>query len=128
MTSKPQPRSVAAGGTATTRLLLALRLGWGLLLLIRPGVAREVVDPGRRLPAWSIPVLRVLGVRHVAQALVTTARPTRTVFVLGAVSDALHALSAVGYAVTGRPGRSAALRDAAVAGGAGVAWASRARR
>lgn len=68
-------------------------------------------------------VLRVLAVRHVVQLALTLAKPTRRVLVAGAAVDALHALSMVGCAAVSPEHRSAAVADAAAAGGLAAAGA-----
>lgn len=90
------------------------RLVWGAVLLAAPGrVLRSVGGhPDLTPPA----VLRVLGVRHLAQAAVLLRRPTPAAFRLGAVADGLHALTALALAVDRRR-RGVALIDAALAAG-----------
>lgn len=93
------------------------RAGWGLLLLTRPRTAARLLKgpevPSRR----ELGVLRVLGLRHVVQAAVTEARPTPDVMVAGAGLDVVHALTAVGYALSRRSRRRPGLLGAVIATG-----------
>jgi hypothetical protein len=60
-------------------------------------------------------VLRVLGVRHIGQAVVEAPGPQPVVRYLGAAVDGLHALTAVGLAVIDPRWRRGALTDTAIA-------------
>jgi hypothetical protein len=66
-------------------------------------------------------VLRILGLRHVAQSAVIAADPVPLVIEVGAALDGLHAATALGYAVSGRGRRRTGLLDATVAGSFAVA-------
>lgn len=103
-----------------TQLLLVVRSLWGAVLLTRPqrvgdALGLELADatPGRG-------VIRLLGGRHLGQALVTAARPTGGVVALGAAVDGLHALTALGWGVLDRSHRRAGLTDAGLAASFGV--------
>lgn len=86
-----------------------------------PGLAAgPLSDRGQR-------VLRVLGARQVAQAVITGRTPTRAVLLLGAEVDVAHAASMIGLAVFERRYRRAALGDAAIAAAFAVAGAVAAR-
>ena len=91
----------------------------GAALLLRPaGVARLASGGGRTAPGV---VVRVLGARTLAQALVLAAaerrrRDVRPVLVAGAVVDALHAASMVVTAFWKRDYRRSALASAGAAG------------
>jgi hypothetical protein len=63
----------------------------------------------------AVAVLRVLGLRHVGQAVVEVLGPQPVVRHLGAAVDGLHALTAVGLAVLDPRWRRGALTDTAVA-------------
>src|SRR5690349_19706849 len=91
-------------------------MGWGAALVAAPrpllrGLARAD-DPADRI---AVAVLRVLGVRHVGQALVEVLGPQPAVRYLGAAVDGLHALTAVGLAVLDPRWRRGALTDTAIA-------------
>jgi len=85
--------SRTATGRRLTRLVAVPRALWGAAMLLRPGdVTRSVCGGGPEPAAW---IVRVLGVRLVAQNVVTFARPTREVVLAGAAADVLHAASMV---------------------------------
>ena len=120
--SRARPRLTAVTG---------LRLGWGAALVAAPrpllrGLAR-VHDPADR---GAVAVLRVLGVRHVGQALVEALGPQPAVRYLGAAVDGLHALTAAGLAVLDPRWRRGALTDTAIAAffAAGTAVSTRGSR
>lgn len=95
--------------------MLALRLGWGSLLLVRPGAVLAGAghaDAGEGDRA----VARVLGARHLAQAAVQLAMPSPAVRDLGAVVDGLHAASALTLAIASPHWRKTALLDGTLAG------------
>lgn len=96
-----------------------VRAGWGLALLSAP--ERVVAGMGVAAPdARARLVARVLGARHVAQAVVTLARPTPRCLRWGGVVDLTHAGTGVALAVADARYRRAALTDAAIATGFGV--------
>lgn len=100
-----------------------LRLAYGLALVARPGIlVRPTREPNR--DRLFMIVVRVLGGRHIVQAVVTGIFPTRRVRRLGAVADALHAATDIGCAAAVPARRWAASIDAGVA----VAFAAAALR
>lgn len=99
--------------TAATRLNTARAL-LGAGHLARPGWAARALTH-RPMSRRARQVMRLLGVRHVIQAAVTRARPTRSVLAVGAVVDGLHAVSMLMLGVTRREWRGPALVDAAAA-------------
>jgi hypothetical protein len=108
------------------RYAVAARVTWGVSLLLAPGTVIRVVsrEPVDRVSGR---VGRVLGLRHLAQALTIERGGTRNWILAGASIDAAHALSMVGVAtIGGKYGRLAAL-DAAIAGGWAVSglWEAR---
>jgi hypothetical protein len=108
-----------------------VRLAWGTLLLLRPQpvlrAARTAPDPE------SVSVARLLGARHVVQAVALAAVPgsvwgavisPRAVRRVGAVVDLLHAASAFSLAAAGYA-RSAWAADGALASAfAATTWES----
>lgn len=107
-----------------------LRGAYGVVMLLFPGrvVAAYSGHPARR---GDLRVARVLGARHVVQAIACAGTPTRAVLLLGAETDVAHAASALGLAALDRPRRRAGLVDAVVAtlfAIAGVVDAARAPR
>ncbi|KAB1916259.1 hypothetical protein [Micromonospora sp. AMSO31t] len=95
---------------------VAARLTWGAVLLLAPGRMLRPVGP---TTTGAVVTLRVLGARHVVQAVMTVRRPTPGVFAVGTVADGLHSITAVALAAADRRQRHAAMTDAAVA----AAWA-----
>ena len=93
------------------------RAAWGMLLLTRPSVAARILSGRPPYPRFELPVLRLLGLRHVAQAAVTAARPCPRTVVGGAGLDVLHALTGIGYAASGRSRRRPGLLGASIASG-----------
>ncbi|MFI1993007.1 hypothetical protein [Actinoplanes sp. NPDC020271] len=84
---------------------------------------------GRGTPtATAVAVARVLGVRQIVQAVVTSARPSPQVAGLSAMVDAAHASTGVWLAATSPRWRPIATADAAFACGlAVVGWLARRR-
>lgn len=102
------------------RATAVLRAGWGLTLLLVPG--RLVPVPA---PAGAVPAARVLGARHLLQAVATVIAPAGPVPVLGAVVDTLHTGSLLVLAAAAPRWRRAALLDAVVESGlTAAAWSA----
>ncbi|MGH9087544.1 MAG: hypothetical protein ACRDYZ_05445 [Acidimicrobiales bacterium] len=91
---------------------LALRLGWGTLLLAAPAVALRLLGGTPTPDARTI--ARVLGARHVVQAAFERWDDGRHRYLLAAV-DWAHAASGVAFASVDRRWRRPALTDAALA-------------
>ena len=93
-----------------------VRGGWGFTLLMWPGAILQrlgVPTDGR-----SCVVARVLGCRHLVQAIVLLIWPARRIQIVGAGVDVLHGASMVGLAILDPPHRKAASTSAAGA----AAW------
>lgn len=103
------------------------RAAWGTLLLVAPG---RLLQPFGPVTTTAVVTLRVLGLRHLAQAAVTFRRPTPVTLAFGAVVDGLHAGSALALAAVDRQQRRAALANAVTATGWAVLgwWSARNRR
>lgn len=113
MTAKDPPESRVV---PQARWACAVRAGYGAALLCAPGpliLARTGRLPSRRVQA----VARLLGLRHLAQALVCGAVPTRWLIRAGAAADLLHAASMLALAAEDPRLQSAALTDASIATG-----------
>ncbi|HEY1488343.1 MAG TPA: hypothetical protein VGF84_19700 [Micromonosporaceae bacterium] len=114
--------------TAVTavRSVCAARAAWGLALIVAPGT---VLDAGRgHSDQVSRAVLRILGVRHMAQAIIVALAPTRQVQGAGIVVDVLHASSAAAFAGIDRRQRRFALTETVDASlWAASGWVLRAR-
>lgn len=89
------------------------RVIWGLTLLGAPRLVLRLL--GGRQTRLAQAVLRTLGARHVLQATVTAARPSRVVLVGGAGLDGLHALTALALAAVDRSKVRIGLTDAGIA-------------
>ncbi len=94
----------------------AARAVLGTTYLLFPRLPLQAAGPGPgpgRHGACT--AARILGARHLAQALVTSGRPPPAVLVLGAEADAAHAASMVVLGLLSRRWRRAALTDALIA-------------
>jgi hypothetical protein len=109
------------------RTLNRVRAGVGIARLVYPHLLFPTQVTGR-LSNRGREVLRVLGARQVAQALVTGRAPTAAVLWLGAEVDVAHATSMVALAAIDRRYRRPALVDAAVATAFALAGAAAAGR
>jgi len=95
-----------------------VRGGWGVALLVCPGAVLQrlgVPTDGR-----SCVVARVLGCRHLIQAIVLLNWPERRVQMVGAGVDVLHGASMAGLAILDPVRRKAASMSAVGA----AAWAA----
>ncbi|WP_329254017.1 hypothetical protein OG417_11695 [Actinoallomurus sp. NBC_01490] len=92
------------------RGLAAARLAWGGLLVTVPDLVLNTLTgrPATRSQTW---VLRVLGTRHLLQAGVELAHPTRALARAGAAVDLLHAATCAGAVALLPAWRRAALVD-----------------
>lgn len=97
-----------------------LRAAWGTALVVAPD---RVLAATRSGPADSASrgVARLLGARHLVQALLSGLRPDPDVLALGVWVDAVHALTASLLAVGDRRRARAGWTDAAIAAGWAVA-------
>ncbi|MGB8385941.1 MAG: hypothetical protein WCG47_32675 [Dermatophilaceae bacterium] len=110
-------------------LALALecaRAAYGLVQLAAPGVIADAVG-GRRTDRPTRAVIRVLGGRHLVQAVLTVAIGTPRAHAVGSGVDALHAMSMYAVAGADRERRRLALASAADATVAALAEAAVAR-
>jgi hypothetical protein len=107
--------TIVSRTASRVRLLVPLaRAGYGTALLVAPGPMIGVVTgqpPSRRARQ----VARILGVRHLAQAVITVLNPGPEVVALGVVVDLLHAASMFAFAAVVPDLRRAELADALAA-------------
>jgi hypothetical protein len=92
-------------------LLPAIRASYGVALILAPDAVIHLAtggSPGRRAPRAA----RLLGARHLIQAVVSFLAPLPGVLAAGAAIDAVHAASMVMLAAADRGARRAALIDA----------------
>lgn len=104
------------GGVArvcVVRTSALTRVVWGVTLLGAPRLVLRLL--GGRQTRLAQAVLRILGARHVLQATVTAARPSRVVLVGGAGLDGLHALTALALAAVDPSQVRIGLTDAGIA-------------
>jgi hypothetical protein len=111
-------------GLAAQDLLVAARTGYGWLLASAPEQMIRVGTPRPTGPGVAT-ITRVLGARHLLQALATAwaeaaGLPPVPVLLAGAAVDATHAASMIGFAIISRPLRHAALADAVLETGLGA--------
>lgn len=102
----------------TVRPIEIARAGWGLALLVAP---RPVLRRfhGVRVDRTSLVVARVLGARHLTQAVLSGVDPSPEVLAMGVWVDGAHAASAVGLAAVDHTRVRAGLLDAGLA----LTWA-----
>jgi hypothetical protein len=102
-------------GFLVTRLVVPLaRAGYGAALLCAPGPMIGVCT--RQSPSLRARrVARILGVRHLAQAVVTARSPGPVVVAVGVLVDLLHAASMFALAAADQSLRRAELADALAA-------------
>jgi hypothetical protein len=89
----------------------ALHAAWGAVLVCGP--ARLLALTGEEPSPAARRVLRVLGARHLGQAVVTAARPGPWMLRAGSAVDLLHAASCAALAVADARWRRAAALGAA---------------
>ena len=98
------------------RALEAVRASYGLCQLASPAVIFRLAIGHQPEPAVSV-VVRILGARHLLQAVVTGAAPTSgALHCCGGVVDSLHSASMAALAVADHRHRRAAALDAVIAG------------
>lgn len=88
---------------------------WGACLVVAPRAAAKLLLRRAESPRF-IMVVRILGVRECAQALLTMTPRLSGLRPLGGVVDIVHALSMVGIAIFVPRHRRAALASATAAG------------
>lgn len=91
--------------------LVALRAGYGALLLLAPDQMVRLYA-GHRADGPARRVARLLGGRHLAQAVLTAGAPGRSTLALGVEADLAHAVSMAGVAVCDPARRRAGVIDA----------------
>ena len=94
---------------------VAVRAGYGAILLLAPDRVSHWAT-GQSPDRTSRAVMRILGARHLIQAVATIGTSSRVMQALGAEVDALHSLSMLGLAAFRPSHRRDALIDAVVAG------------
>jgi hypothetical protein len=107
------------------------RAGYGAALCCAPGpMLRVEGGPGAAASPGARAVARILGGRHIVQAVLSATRPTPAVLAAGAATDVLHAASMIALAALDPPRRRLGLSDSLIAAAfaaSGWALASRGR-
>ena len=116
MTARPDRRR-----RALTRLLAGLSVGTGVALLVRPRQIADAVAPA--FPRERLWLIRLLGVRMVAQHCAVLVAPTVGMVRLGSAVDLAHAASMVPFLASPRYGRAARISGGLAAAYAAVALA-----
>jgi len=103
----------------TVRRIELVRGAWGLVMVVAPRPLLSTVEThGDRAMVWTG---RVLGARHLTQAVLSGARPSPEGLAMGVWVDGVHALCALGLAVCSPSRTAAGLADAVAATGWAVA-------
>jgi hypothetical protein len=124
--SGPALRAFPPASGLALRAFPLLRAGYGAVLLCAPGALIGVCtgQPPSRLARRTA---RVLGIRHLSQAVITAREPSSLVLAGGALVDLAHAASMLALAAGDRPARRAEIADGLIAtafAGAGAALRS----
>lgn len=103
----------------TVRRIEVVRGTWGLVMLAGPTpLLRSISIDDDPAMIWTG---RVLGARHLTQAVLSGARPSPEGLAMGVWVDAVHALCALGLAASSRRRAAAGIFDAVAATGWAVA-------
>ena len=122
-------RGLARPGSGLPEWALAVatlaRAGYGAALCCAPGpMLRVEGGPGAAASPGARAVARILGGRHIVQAVLSATRPTPAVLAAGAGTDVLHAASMIALAALDRPRRRLGLSDSLIAAAfAASGWA-----
>lgn len=100
------------------RAIELIRAGWGAVLLTAPGEVLEHIH-GVRVDRKALIVTRILGARHLTQALLSGVNPSPEVLAAGVWVDTVHSATALGLAVADRRRARGGVADAVVA----ASWA-----
>ena len=112
---RDRPRGGDPLAASAVNRFVAVRAGYGAILLLAPDrVSRWAT--GRSPDRTSRAVVRILGARHLAQAVMSIGASSRVVQALGVEVDALHSLSMLGLAALNPAHRRGGLIDAVAAG------------
>lgn len=101
------------------RLIEVLRAGWGTALLTAPSQVLDHIH-GVQVDRRALVVTRILGGRHLVQALLSGVNPGPEVLAAGVWVDTVHSITALGLAVVDRRRARGGVTDAAVA----ASWAA----
>jgi hypothetical protein len=110
--SSPHRRSPIRGRSRTIELI---RAAWEAALLFGPRRVMTNVNH-LKVDSKSVVIARVLGARHLTQAVLSGFWPSAEVLAMGVWVDAVHSSTAFALALIDRSRARAGLTDAAVAG------------
>jgi hypothetical protein len=105
---------------AAVRAFPLLRAGYAVVLLCVPSALIGVCT-GQPASKADRRVARVLGARHLVQAVLTARSPSPAVLGLGALVDVLHSASMLALGAANRPMRNAEFADGLIAASFAVA-------
>lgn len=100
------------------RLIEVVRGGWGAVLVAAPAEVLNHIH-GVRVDRKALVVTRILGARHIVQALLSGINPGPEVLAAGVWVDTVHSITALGLAAVDRRRARGGVTDAAVA----ASWA-----
>lgn len=104
------------------RAIELIRAGWGAVLLAAPAEVLSHLH-GVQVDRKAIVVTRILGARHLAQALLSGVDPGPEVLAAGVWVDTVHSATALGLAAVDRRRARGGVTDAVVAASwAGLGW------
>lgn len=104
------------------RAIELIRAGWGAVLLAAPAEVLSHLQ-GVQVDREAIVVTRILGARHLAQALLSGVDPGPEVLAAGVWVDTVHSATALGLAAIDRRRARGGVTDAVVAASwAGLGW------
>lgn len=103
---------------STVRPIEIARGAWGLVLLLAPAPVLRRFH-GVRVDRTSVVVARVLGARHLTQAVLSGVDPSPEVLAMGVWVDGAHGASALGLAAVDHTRARAGLLDTGLA----LTWA-----
>jgi hypothetical protein len=101
------------------RAIELIRAGWGGVLLAAPAEVLGHIH-GARVDRRAVVVTRILGARHLVQALLSGVDPGPEVLAAGVWVDTVHSATALGLAVIDRRRARGGVTDALVA----ASWAA----
>jgi hypothetical protein len=100
------------------RAIELIRAGWGAVLVAAPAEVLEHIH-GVQVDRKALTVTRILGARHLAQALLSGVNPGPEVLAAGVWVDTVHSATALGLAGVDRHRARGGVTDAVVA----ASWA-----
>ncbi|ORB85768.1 hypothetical protein B1987_20470 [Mycobacterium kansasii] len=96
------------------RRIELLRGGWGALLLTAPTLVLNQIH-GMHVDRNALVITRVLGARHLVQALLSGLNPGPAALAAGVVVDTVHSMAAFGLAAMDRRRARGGVADGLVA-------------